>query len=142
MSADLISVSGFHGPVSRLTFTYEGDQFRLLSEQIVEMTVATSDSAGGDTGPGARIELRDSRGRVAHTRAIPNPVQASREVFSPDGPITRVDVARPSGTFTVLVPYIPDARTVVLAAPAATPGAVHELARFDLAAEGGREDQS
>jgi hypothetical protein len=141
MSPALISLSGFHGQVSRLTFTYEGDQIRLLSEQVIEMTIATSDSAGGDTGPGARIELRDSDGKVAHRQTIPNPVQTSSEVFSPDGSITRVDVARPSGVFTVLVPYIPAARTVILAAAGATPRDARELARFNLAAQDGQEER-
>lgn len=142
MSAALISENSYHGQVSRLTFTYEGKQFRLLSEQIVEMTIATSDSSGGDTGLGAHIELRDQDGKVAYRQAIPHPVQTSSEVFSPDGSITRVDLTRPSGAFTVLVPYIPRARTVVLAATAATPDATGELARFNLAAEGGREERS
>jgi hypothetical protein len=112
-----------------------------LAEQIVEVTISTSDSVGGGTGPGACIELRDSDGKVAHRQTIPNPVQTSSEVFSP-GSITRVDATRPSGTFTVLVPYIPSARAIILAATAATPGATYELARFNLAAEGGREERS
>ena len=63
MNSALISLSGFHGQVSRLTFTYEGDQIRLLSEQIIEMTIATP-AETPDQGPASNCVTAMGRSRT------------------------------------------------------------------------------
>jgi hypothetical protein len=133
-----MTLVGFHGPVSRLTFGYVGQEIWLLSEYVVEMTMTRSDSAGVP-GPALRVELRDRNGAVAYSQKVASPLQASPEVFAPDGSVTRMDILRPRGVFVAVVPFIEDARTLVVAAQVLDPedsDSFRELGRFDLTARG------
>jgi hypothetical protein len=143
---------------TRLIFEYEGEQVRLVSQHPVEMVVTGHDLVTTEQ-PGYYVDTHDTAGlRLARVSAR-NAFAASAEVFpeKAGGPITRVDVAKPRGAFTVVVPAPDHAHEVsvvkVVPSAAGTPApagkAVHahaghvaiELGRFALNArpQGGRQ---
>ena len=128
----------------RLIFEYDGDQVRLVSQQPVDMLVTSFDPQQKQE-PGVYVDARDAAGATLASVPAPNAMVGSAEVFpeQPDQPIVRVDVPRPTGAFTVVVPA--SAATshvaVVRVAPApslagadelAAPPQATELARFPL----------
>jgi hypothetical protein len=135
----------------RLIFEYEGDDVRLVMQQPVDVAVTGFD-AHPDVRPGHYVEVRDAADTAMSRVPVRDAFHTSSEVFPEQAgqPITRVDVDRPSGAFTVIVPA-PEAADHVamvrIAAPAAdaprrlaagatepSPGEpeVVELARFPL----------
>ena len=70
------------------------------------------------------VELRDGRGRRLYQRVIQQPVRFEVEVFPEklDDPIEWRPLASPEGTFALVVPDLPDARTVVLFSSPFEPG--------------------
>jgi hypothetical protein len=128
------------GPVHRLTFAYEGDQIRLVGDQVVRMVVPPTrglDEAG--TLAGFSVILRDANNRPLYHFVRTSPMRHDAEVFATDPSRTlhRVDVQEPRGTFTVLVPHVDGAASVELAGHArASDANVSEprvLAKFPLA---------
>jgi len=109
----------------RLIFEYEGDNVRLVSQQPVNVAVAGADPARQQY-PGYYIDSRNAAGaslaRVRAHDAFSGSVEVFPEPGRPGDTITRVDVARPRGAFTVIVPVPTDADrvTVVRVSPAAT----------------------
>jgi hypothetical protein len=99
----------------RLIFEYDGDQVRLVSQQPVEMAITGFDIARTEH-PGYYIDTRDAAGRTLARVPARNVFSGSMEVFPEKlgEPITRVDVAKPRGAFTVVVPAPGDADYVSL----------------------------
>lgn len=100
-------------PVRRLTFHYEGDQMRLVSEQRVEMILPPSHPADLlERQTGFSVILRDERGEAVYGRPMSNPFQFDREVFDrdPRRSVRRESDPNPHGAFIVLVPALPGAR--------------------------------
>ncbi len=100
-------------PVRRLTFTYDGTDVRLVSEQRVDMILPPSHPTDLLARQGGfQVILRDDRGVPIYGRVIPTPFQFDREVFDDDPArsVRRVPEARPRGTFVVLVPALDSAR--------------------------------
>ena len=101
----------------RLTFGYDRDRLELLDRQRVDMVAPP-----GETAPiprraaGFWVELRDGRGRRVYQRVVHQPIRFEVEVFPErrGDPIVRRPVDHPRGTFSLLVPDLPDAQTVVL----------------------------
>jgi hypothetical protein len=141
------------GPAVRLIFEYDGDDVRLVSQQAVDVAVPGVDLAEV-THPGHYVETRNEENDPLSRVPVREAFSTSAEVFpqQPGEPITRVDVAKPRGAFTVVVPAGAEATRVALlhvrppadteaARPAArattpTPGErqVVELATFPLTA--------
>jgi len=99
-------------PLRRLTFAYEGDQLRLVSEQRLRMILPPSQSPDElERLAGFSIVLRDEGGRRVYARAMPNPFQFDREIFDrdPTRSIRREQNPHPRGTFVVLVPALDNA---------------------------------
>lgn len=89
----------------RLIFEYAGDQVRLVSQQPVEMVLSGFDPT--QTGhPGYFVDARNARGRALARVPTSDAFSTSMEVFpeTHDDPISRIDIARPHGAFTVVVP--------------------------------------
>ena len=134
----------------RLIFEYEGDQVRLVSQQPVDLAVTGFDIARTPH-PGYYVDARDGHGRTLARVPARGAFSGSVEVFPerPGESISRVDVAKLRGAFTVVVP-VPEGAdhvSVVHMAPprpdapesasrtlGAAPGAVEvrELAKFPL----------
>jgi hypothetical protein len=131
---------GQPGPVRRLTFEYDGDQIRLVSEQHVRMIVPPSPPPDqADALGGFQVLLRDQQDQPVLRFSRSNPIRHDAEVFSPPGAdqsIARVPVERPRGSFVLLVPDVPGASTLELVGPSASADALREqprsLARFAL----------
>ena len=89
----------------RLIFEYDGDQVHLVSQQPVEMAITGFDIARSEH-PGYYVDTRDAADRTLARVPARNAFSASTEVFpeKPGEPITRVDVVKPRGAFTVVIP--------------------------------------
>lgn len=136
----------------RLTFHASGGDVRLISQEHLDMICPPSVGQPPEMGrhSGFWVELRDDAGDLVFFRPLHDPLGTSVDVHSPDGTIRR-EFASPQDTvFEVLVPDDPAATTLVLIGdyelpPAKRrrrtadtgPAGSRELARFDLAAEGG-----
>ena len=88
---------------------------------------------------GFQVLLRDQQDQPVLRFSRTNPIRRDAEVFSPPGAdqsIARVPVDRPKGSFVLLVPDVPGARTLELIGPPASAAALREqprsLARFAL----------
>ncbi|HXJ96194.1 MAG TPA: hypothetical protein VMT20_25425 [Terriglobia bacterium] len=101
--------------MSRLTFAYEADQVRLVSEQFVDMTLAPSHPAEGlEEKSGFAVVLRHDDGHAVYARVTASPFAFDREVFDrdPSRSIRRMENPHPRGTFVVHVPAVEEARQV------------------------------
>ena len=106
------------GPVRRMTFEYDGDQIRLVSEQHVRMIVPPSQPLEQTSTHGSlQVLLRDHQNQLVHRSMRNSPIRHDTEVFSPPGmerSVERMPVARPKGTFVLLVPDVQGAETLEL----------------------------
>ena len=119
----------------RMTFRYDGDKLELVSTQRVEMILPPSHPLESPESPATfSFAVRNAAGQRLYRRMIHPPIQTDAEVFDPDGSIRRVPVGRPSGTFVLLVPDVPEGDSLVLVGPrpGAQSAAPHELATFSL----------
>jgi hypothetical protein len=110
----------------RFIFEYEGERLRLVTQQTVDMVVPLAAPAGADA-PGYYLDARDSQERTLARVAAHGAFTRSAEVFPErhDDPITRIDVERQRGAFTVTLPEVEQADhvTVVRVVAGRTPGA-------------------
>lgn len=141
----------------RLTFTYEGDEVRLVNQRSLEMIAPPGDELSGRE-QGFWVEVRDGKDEALHRLVMQDPIRRDVEVFSPDPEQSpyRAPVEEPSGIFVVVVPDLEEADHVALmssgapsasardvspeAASRAPAGPASEFARFPLRSdsEGGR----
>ena len=101
----------------RLTFSYDGDDVKLLSQQRTEMIVPPSDSVKGyGTSKGFWAEVRSGSDKTLYRTVMHNPTKNDAEVFpeSPGGPISREPVPKRKGVFVVLVPDTDKGEEVIL----------------------------
>lgn len=125
--------------VLRLTFSYRGQDIELVSTQSVDMRVPPADALTWDEkSSGFWVVLRDGNGRPLYRRITNDPIRTSVEVPSddPKRPLARHELASPEGVFVLLVPDLPQARTVVLFSSPGTQersaAAAREIASFEL----------
>jgi hypothetical protein len=105
------------GQAVRLIVEYDGDTLSLVSQQRVSLAVTgfDLDEARG-LAPGPYAEVRDGEGGALAYVPIRDALGTSVEVFpeQPGGEITRTDVERATGAFTVVVPVPPAASDVAI----------------------------
>ena len=89
----------------RFIFEYDGDDVRLVSQQRVDIAVTGFDLSDVRP-PGHYVELRGADGETLTAVPARNAMRASVEVFpeQPGEPITRINLDRPQGAFTVVTP--------------------------------------
>ena len=138
----------------RLTFSYQGDQVKLVSQQPVEMTVPPSDPVKGyEQQKGFWAELKGDQDKTLFRRVLHNPTRNDAEVFSdePGQSISRAPAPKRKGVFVVVVPHTEKGREVTLSRSAGNPnieaagaprgmaamrslatGPAREIARFKL----------
>lgn len=99
----------------RLVFEYDGDDVRLILQQPVDVAVTGFD-AHPDIRAGRYAEVRDAQDMPLTRVPVRTGDLRSVEVFpeTPGEPITRIEVERPAGAFTVVVPAPSAARTIAL----------------------------
>jgi septal ring-binding cell division protein DamX len=113
-------------PAIRLIFEYDGDEVRLVSQQPVDVAITGADLAQVQAA-GTFVDTRDATNRTlarVHARGVS---EGTAEVFpeKPGQPFERVNVERPKGAFTVVLPA-PQAAArvaVVRVKPGAAPAA-------------------
>lgn len=132
-----------HRHALRLTFSYQGSQVELSLIEAIEMIVPPSLGITSQP-PGAEFwyELQDSKQTPLYRRVQRNPLDPSVEVptGNPERPLAHLNSGRTEGEFTLLVPRLPRARSVVLYEWSLPPDAVQrdvppspaEIARFPL----------
>ena len=101
----------------RLTFSYEGDNVKLLSQQRTEMTVPTSDAVKGfGKKKGFWAELRSESDKTLYRSVMHNPTKNDAEVFpeSPGEGISRAPAPKRKGVFVVVVPDTDKGEEVIL----------------------------
>jgi hypothetical protein len=98
----------------RLIFEYDGDQVSLVSQQPVDMAVPSF--AIGQQQPGVYVHARDATGATLAAVPAPQAFSSSLEVFPERAgePIVRLDMPRPHGAFTVVVPASDAARQIAV----------------------------
>ena len=138
----------------RLTFSYQGDQVKLVSQQPVEMTVPPSDPVKGyQQQKGFWAELKGDQDKTLFRRVLHNPTRNDAEVFSddPEQSISRAPAPKRKGVFVVVVPHTEKGREVTLSRSTGNPnieaagaprgmaamrslatGPAREIARFKL----------
>jgi hypothetical protein len=121
----------------RVTFSYEGNQVRMVSRQAVDMRPEPSDPVYDYRGQsGAWFEVRDATGRVLYRRVIRNPMPVDMEAPSgdPERPFTRVRPPERRGTFVLTMPNLSRAQSIVLyTSPDDDPQKpAREIGRFEL----------
>jgi len=101
----------------RLTFSYDGNDVKLLSQQRTEMIVLPSDAVKGyGTHKGFWAELRSGSDKTLYRTVMHNPTKNDAEVFpeSPSGVISREPAPKRRGVFVVLVPDTDKGEEVIL----------------------------
>jgi hypothetical protein len=108
----------------RLTFSYQGDQVKLVSQEPVEMTVAPSDPLKGyEEQKGFWAELKSEQDKTLFRRVLHNPTRNDAEVFSddPEQSISRAPAPKRKGVFVVVVPQTEKGREVTLSRSTGNP---------------------
>ena len=101
----------------RLTFAYDGDDVKLLSQQPTEMIVPSTDALKGyGTQKGFWAELRSGSDKTLYRTVMHNPTKNDAEVFpgTPDESISRVPAPKRKGVFVVVVPDTEKGEEVIL----------------------------
>ena len=101
----------------RLTFSYDGDDVKLVSQQPVEMIVPSSDPVKGfEKQKGFWAELKNPDDKTLFRRVMHNPTRNDAEVFpgGADQSITREPAPKRKGVFVVVVPATDAADAVTL----------------------------
>ena len=101
----------------RLTFSYNGDDVKLLSQERTEMTVPPSDQVKGYAKhKGFWAELKSGSDKTLYRTVMHNPTKNDAEVFpeSPGGVISRQPAPKRKGVFVVVVPDTEKGEEVIL----------------------------
>ena len=101
----------------RLTFSYDGDDVKLVSQQRTEMIVPPSDPVKGYAKhKGFWAEVKSGSDKTLYRTVMHNPTKNDAEVFpeSPGGFISRLPAPKRKGVFVVLVPDMDKGEEVTL----------------------------
>jgi len=101
----------------RLTFSYDGDDVKLISQQRTEMMVPPSDPLKGyRKHKGFWAELKNERDKTLYRHVMHNPTRNDAEVFpeTPGQSISREPAPKRKGVFVVVVPDIEKGEEVTL----------------------------
>jgi len=121
----------------RLTFSYQGDQVKLVSQQPVEMTVPPSDPLKGyEEHKGFWAEVKNAQDKTLFRRVLHNPTRNDAEVFSddPEQSISREPAPKRKGVFVVVVPDTDKGHEVTLSRSTGRPDIEAEGAPKGMAA--------
>jgi hypothetical protein len=114
----------------RVTFRVDGDKIEVIDQERLKMVVPPSNEFESDTPrSGFWLEVQDRRRRPVYRRVMSNPLTKQVEVWtgSPDQPLANQTVAQPSGIFSIVVPDVPEGRSLVFVGSRPDPGAPRKL---------------
>ena len=100
----------------RLTFSYDGNKVKLLSQQRIDMVVPSSDRLKGYGEKGFWAELKSASDKTLYRTVMHNPTKDDAEVFpeSPAEGISREPAPKRKGVFVVVVPDTDKGEEVIL----------------------------
>lgn len=101
----------------RLTFSYSGDDVKLISQQSVDMVVPPSDPVKGfNKHKGFWAELKNKKDKTLFRRVMHNPTRNDAEIFSddPERGISRAPAPKRKGVFVVVVPHTDKGDSITL----------------------------
>ena len=100
----------------RLTFSYDGNNVKLLSQQRIDMIVPSSDALKGYGEKGFWAELKSGSDKTLYRTVMHNPTKNDAEVFpeTPGGEISREPAPKRKGVFVVVVPDTEKGEEVIL----------------------------
>jgi hypothetical protein len=101
----------------RLTFSYKGNDVKLVSKNKVEKILPPSNpSLNSKNLVGLWYEISNDKQNVLYQKNLSDLIQTDVEVFSNDAKesIRRQKLSRMEGTFSILVPDLPDAQNFSL----------------------------
>ncbi len=108
----------------RLTFAAENGVIKLISEQEVDMQTTSAPGASQDAQHPFWLEMRDAADSTLMAQPMRDPLPNTIEVFS-DDPLQsarHVHDPRTEQAFSVVLPSLPDADSVVLMRAGTAPG--------------------
>jgi hypothetical protein len=97
----------------RLTFSYEGNNIKLISRQNIEKVLHSPvQNYIQENHTGSWYELSDDQQRLLHRQIIDNPIKVDVEVFSDNTTesISRHRLSDIRGAFSIVIPDIPDGK--------------------------------
>jgi hypothetical protein len=100
----------------RLTFSYDGNNVKLLSQQRIDMIVPSSDVLKGYGQKGFWAELKSESDKTLYRTVMHNPTKNDAEIFpeTPGGEISRQPALKRKGVFVVVVPDTAKGEEVIL----------------------------
>lgn len=99
----------------RLLVSYDRGRLAIRERLAVEAATPPSDPIRGFEGQsGFWLELRDARGTLLFRRVMHNPIPYEVESHDLEAGPRRHRVARPAGVFSVLLPDLPGAESLVI----------------------------
>jgi hypothetical protein len=99
----------------RLTFRYDDDGLHLVARTPRGTPPPPSEPVSAEPPPGAIVlELRAATGEVRYRRFLIDPIPQTLEAGTPDGGFQRFDHAKPSGSFSAVVPTPEDGAIIVV----------------------------
>jgi len=117
-------------PALRVTFRVDGEQIEMIDQERVAMVVLPSeDLEQAAPRSGFWHELQDGDGNPLYRRMMGDPLPRQVEVptGNPEQPLAWQGVERLSGVFSVVVPDVPEGRSVVFLA--SRPESVEDVSR-------------
>jgi hypothetical protein len=115
----------------RLLVEYDASGFKVRDRWQIETLAPPSHPLQVPRATGGFwVELRDAKNNVVYRRVMPNPVQTEVEVFDPELGPHRQPTDATNGSFTVLVPDIPEAEQLAFVSSSSDPARRQNAARL------------
>lgn len=99
----------------RYTFEFEGTAVRILRQRRLDKQTAPSYAwEGADGESGFWVELRDPSQQLLYRRVLDDPTFRYEAPVDDNGALRTQEISGRKGTFIVVVPFLPQARTLMV----------------------------
>ena len=99
----------------RYTFEFEGAAVRMLRQRRLDkQTVPSYAREGPDGESGFWVELRDASQQVLYRRVMDDPTLRYEAPIDEKGALRTAEAGGRTGTFSVVVPFLPQASTLLV----------------------------
>jgi hypothetical protein len=99
----------------RLTFQYKDTDIKLISQYKIDKIIPPTSLIKSENKSGVWYEITDDQQNIIYSRGIPHAIQTDVEVFSNEPEkesIIRQNVPQIEGTFSILIPDRPEAKSL------------------------------